>query len=517
MTNAPRRRRRSGRSAIESRSRPVRSSVPSGRTLLASWKSRHEEGKTLRVKIPRSAHAHYRPAADRPDPLRLLADSNAGRQPDLVPIRMGRMASSLFGFLRGSAAVMAWDLAQSPTSGISVLMDGDAHLANFGLFGTVERDVVFDLNDFDESLPGPWEWDLKRLVASVNVAGRDLGWSRRARRAAVVGCVQGYRAEVRRLEPSGALDLWYQFLFTGRANPQLRLDPTTRDVLRGAAQSAEQRTNDTLLDQLAHRTPSGRWRFRELPPIQVRVTGARAQQVLEGLRAYPNSLPRGRRYLISRYQPVDVAEHVVGVGSVGARAYVVLLFGNGESDPLLLQVKEALTPAASAYLAHVPPEFRGHQGKRVVAAQMALQSSPDLLLGWTRVEGRPYYVRQMRNLKGAVPLAALGHKQFLRYAHACGQVLGHAHARTGDGARIAGYVGRSSALDLALATFAEAYGAQTVHDHARLVAAIAAGRLEALPDTPPSGAPRRRRRAGGGRSPTTRPRRGRGRLRTTPT
>jgi uncharacterized protein (DUF2252 family) len=482
-----------------------------------SWNARHMEGKGLRTKLPRSAHARYRPEPDRPDPLQLLSDSNAGRQPDLVPIRMGRMASSLFGFLRGSAAVMAWDLARTPTTGIPVLMDGDAHLANFGLFGTVERDVVFDLNDFDESLPGPWEWDLKRLAASVNVAARDLGWSRSDRHAAVVGCVQGYRAEVRRLEPSGALDLWYQFLFTGRTSPQLRLDPTTREVLRGAATTAEQRTNETLLGQLAHRTPSGRWRFRPLPPIQVRVAGARAQQVLAGLRAYHSTLPRGRSYLISRYRPVDVAEHVVGVGSVGARAYVVLMFGNGESDPLLLQVKEALAPAASAYLPHLPPEFRGHQGKRVIAAQMALQSSPDLLLGWTRVDGRPFYVRQMRNLKGAVPLAALSPKQFLRYAHACGQVLGHAHARTGDGARIAGYVGRSGALDEALATFAEAYGLQTVHDHARLVAAIAAGRVAVRPDTPPSRAAAARRASRRAPSPTSRPTRGRGRPRTRPT
>jgi uncharacterized protein (DUF2252 family) len=407
-----------------------------------------------------------------------------------VPIRRARMAASLFSFFRGTAAVMAWDLAHTPVSGIDVLMDGDAHLANFGLFGTVERDVVFDLNDFDESQTGPWEWDLKRLAASVNVAARELGWPRRARHTAVMGCVSGYRAEIRRLESTGALDLWYQFLFAGRTNPVMRLDPTTRTVLRDAAETAVERTNEKLLHELARRSPRGLWRLRQLPPVQVRVSAERAGGVIEGLGPYRTTLPRGRQSLIARYRAVDVAEHIVGVGSVGARAYLVLLFGNGDSDPLFLQVKEALPPAASAYLPRLPAEFRAHQGKRVVAAQMALQSSPDLLLGWTRVEGRPFYVRQMRNLKAAVPLDALRPKQFLRYVRACGEVLGHAHARTGDAARIAGYCGRSTAVDNAFADFAESYAAQAVRDHTRLVRAIASGRLEARDERP---GPRRRR------------------------
>jgi uncharacterized protein (DUF2252 family) len=481
---------------------------------VSGWQARHAAGKALRVSLPRSVHGQWKPAPDRPDPLQLIAASNAGRQPDLVPIRNARMASSLFSFYRGGAAVMAWDLARTPATGVRVLMDGDAHLANFGLFGTVERDVVFDLNDFDESEEGPWEWDLKRLVASVNVAARDLGWSRRARWAAVVGCVEGYRDELRRVEPTGALDLWYQFLFAGRTSPQMRIDPTTRELLRGAAVTATQRTSGVLLHQLAERSPQGRWRLRELPPIQVRVDADRAARVIEGLGPYARMLPRGRRFLFERYRPVDVAEHVVGVGSVGARAYLVLLFGNGEADPLLLQVKEALTPSASAYLPRLPAAFRGHQGKRVVAAQMALQSSPDLLLGWTRIEGRPFYVRQMRNLKGAVPLDALRPKQFLRYVRACGQVLGHAHARTGDGALIAGYCGRSGALDEALAQFAEAYGAQTVRDHARLVRAIASGRV---PVRSEESGPRRRTRSRARPRDPSRPSRGTSGARRKPT
>jgi len=390
------------------------------------------------------------------------------------------MASSVFGFFRGSAAVMAWDLAHTPTNGTRVLMDGDAHLANFGLFGTVEQDVVFDLNDFDESQPGPWEWDLKRLVASVNVAARDLGWDRAERRAAAVGCVRQYRREVRRLERKGALAIWYQFQFTGRQSAALPLDPVAREVFEAATRTAANRTNESLLDHLAVRSRERAWRFREIPPIQRRLPGSLRAKIVAALHEYARSLPRGRRYLLDRYHAVDVAEHVVGVGSVGARAYVVLLFGNGESDPLLLQVKEALAPAATPYLAALPRELREHQGKRVVTAQMGLQSSPDLLLGWTRVDGRPFYVRQMRNLKGSVPLDELSAKQFLRYAEACGAILGHAHARSGEAARIAGYCGRSDALDEALARFAEEYGAQMVRDHARLVHAVAAGRVEAV-------------------------------------
>jgi uncharacterized protein (DUF2252 family) len=405
---------------------------------------------------------------------------------------------------------MAWDLAHTPATGIRVLMDGDAHLANFGLFGTAEQDVVFDLNDFDESELGHWEWDLKRLVASVNVATREFGWTRAERRDAVAGCVEEYRGAVRRLERSGALSIWYEFLFTQRRNPALRLDPTTQAVLRGAAETASQRSNDTLLGRLARRASNGEWRFREIPPVQLRVSRKVRDQVIASLDPYSRTLPRGRRHLLERYRPVDVAEHIVGVGSVGARAYVVLLFGNGEPDPLLLQVKEGLPPAAGPYLPPLPRDLQREPGKRVVSAQMAIQSSPDLLLGWTRLGGRSFYVRQMRNLKGSVPLELLSRKQFLRYVRACGEILGHAHARTGDAARIAGYCGRSAALDVALARFAEDYGEQMVRDHARLVRAIAAGRIAAVDEsrlTPRAARPKRA--AGPKGRPTSRPTGGR--------
>ncbi len=429
------------------------------------------------------------------------------------------MLASPFSFLRGSAVVMAWDLAHTPTTGIEVLMDGDAHLANFGLFGTVERDVVFDLNDFDESQPGPWEWDLKRLAVSFNVLARELGWGRRSRHSMVAACVSGYRAAVRRLEQRGALDLWYEFLYARRRRPGLRLDRVSRALLAGAGQIAARRSSDTLLARLAQRSEDGTWRFRRIPPIQFRLPKARREAVLAGLLPYVETLPRGRRYLWDRYHAVDVAEHVVGVGSVGARAYVVLLFGNGEDDPLLLQVKEAFAPAGAPYLRPLAPDLARAPGKRVISAQLALHSSPDLLLGWTEIDGHSFYVRQMRNLKGSVPLDALAPDQVLRYAHACGEVLGHAHARTGDGAQIAGYCGRSGVLDSAIAAFAEAYGAQVVDDHRRLVRAVAAGRVRATVESPETTSPptggtgsRRRRptsRRSSRRGPGTRPRPGR--------
>ncbi|MGA8537560.1 MAG: DUF2252 family protein, partial [Thermoplasmata archaeon] len=294
--------------------------------------------------------------------------------------------------------------------------------------------------------------------------------------------------------------------------------PTALAVLRGAARTAAQRSNETLLGQLARRGPNGEWRFREIPPIQVRTSREVRGKVLAALEPYSRTLPRGRRYLLDRYRPVDVAEHIVGFGSVGARAYVVLLFGNGESDPLLLQVKEGLEPAGSPYLPPLPGDLRREPGKRVVSAQMALQSSPDLLLGWTHLDGRSFYVRQMRNLKGSVPLEELSRKQFLRYVRACGEILGHAHARTGDAARIAGYCGRSPALDSALARFAEDYAAQMVHDHERLVRAISAGRIEAVDEArgPPARARPPRVHGGRGRL-TRRPNRGRPGARRRPT
>jgi uncharacterized protein (DUF2252 family) len=450
-----------------------------------SWETRHARGRKLRDRIPRRGQAWWKPSADREDVVAQIDRTNSGRVAELLPIRMARMAASRFGFLRGAAAVMAADLARTPSSGIRALIDGDAHVSNFGLFGTIERDVVFDLNDFDEATVGPFEWDLKRLAASIEVAGRDLGYPKKLRRRAVRGAIAGYRQEMLRLERIGALDVWYLFLFAGRKNADPRLDPTTRKVLRSAALRAGERNNTTLLDEIAQRGRDGTWKLRSMPPLQTRVSPSARTRVIDALPLYGESLPRERRYLLGRYHVVDVAQRVVGVGSVGTRDYIVLLFGNDEHDPLFLQVKEATAPGAEPYVAPLPREFRNHPGKRVVMAQRALNGSPDILLGWTRIEGRPYYVRQLRNLKGAVPIDHLGPVTFLDYVGACGAILARAHARCGDAAVIAGYLGGSDVFDRALSRFAERYADQTEHDRETLLKAIRLGRVAAAPGSAP--------------------------------
>ncbi|MCI4353870.1 MAG: DUF2252 domain-containing protein [Thermoplasmata archaeon] len=445
-----------------------------------SWEERHDAGRLRRRGTPRSAHAAWSPGTKRAAALDLIARSNVGRLPRLVPLRWGRMAASRFGFLRGADVVMAADLARTPSSGIHVLLDGDAHLANFGLFGTVERDVVFDLDDFDEATVGPFEWDLKRLAVSIEVAGRDLRYPGKERRRSVRAAVAAYRGELARLERMGALPLWYLFLYAARRNAVPGIDAATRRVLGAAARRAGRRAGRPLLQELALRGRNGQWRLRRIPSVQAPVPPALRRHLIEALPEYGESLPRERRYLLSRYHVVDVARRVVGVGSVGMRDNLVLLFGNGESDPLFLQVKEATAPAAAPFAPVLPREFREHPGKRVITAQRGLNSSPDLLLGWTRIEGRPYYVRQLRNLKGSVPFERLRPSAFRTYVAACGAILARAHSRSGDAALLAGYCGTSDALDRAIGTFAERYADQNDRDRAELLRAIAERRVRAV-------------------------------------
>jgi uncharacterized protein (DUF2252 family) len=443
------------------------------------WPRRRLEGKALRDRAPRESHTGWKPAKNRPSPIELIEASNVGRQKELVLLRMGRMAESPFAFLRGSAVVMAWDLAQTPVSGIDVIIDGDAHLGNFGLFGTPQRDVVFDLNDFDESIVGPWEWDLKRLTASVNVAGRENGLNRGERRSAVMRCVEGYRFNINRLQSMGVLDVWYLHAYPGRHNPLVKVDPKSQAVFKKATATAATQTNAALLAKTAERAVDGKWHLLHTPPVLTRVDDETREKVIDGLNSYADSLTRERRYMLSRYHVVDVAHRVVGVGSVGTRAYLALLFGNDDDDPLFLQVKEAVVPAHAPYLPRLSDEF-AHQGKRVVIGQRALQSSSDVMLGWTTIDKRPYYVRQMKNLKASIPVEWLTGTSFSFYAWACGTILARAHSRTGDGASIAGYCGNSAVLDTALADWAEAYANQTEKDHANLVQAIDKGRVKAV-------------------------------------
>jgi uncharacterized protein (DUF2252 family) len=446
------------------------------------WEKRRDTGKGLRERTPRESHADTKPAANRPDPLELLAASNVGRQEELIPLRMGRMAASPFTFLRGAACVMAWDLSRTPISGIHVIMCGDAHINNFGLYGTPQRDVIFDLNDFDEVTIGPWEWDLKRLVASVNVAGRENGLNKKERADAVMRAVEGYRFNITRLQGMGVLDVWYLHAYPDRKHPLVQMDAKSSAVIAKCVAKARQQTNATLLTKISERGVSGGWRLREDPPVLAHVDQETSEKIIDGLNAYAESLSLERRYMLSRYHVVDVAHRIVGVGSVGTRAYLALLFGNSDDDPLFLQIKECVAPAHAPYVPPLAEQYREHEGKRVVVGQRALQASSDIMLGITRIDGRPYFVRQMKNMKASIPVEWLTGESFNFYAWACGTLLARGHSRAGDAAAIAGYCGSSPVLDRALATWAEAYGDQTEQDHDRLVKAIKSGKIKAIMD-----------------------------------
>ena len=449
---------------------------------------RFERGKALRARTPLEAHGEWKAASGRPDPVGILLEGNKGRQENLVPLRMSRMAASPFAFLRGAAAVMASDLSKTPVSGIQVGIDGDAHVNNFGLYGTPQRDVVVDINDFDEATFGPWEWDLKRLVASVNVAGRENGLNRKERRGAVLKCAGGYATNSRRLTEVGVLDTWSLYAYADIERNAavlkefgIRVGNKFRAVMRKTLAKAQQSTGHTLLGKVARRQTDGGWRFIDAPPVLTRVDDATRDKVTGALVEYAETIPPELRYMLKRYSVADVAHRVVGVGSVGLRAYLVLMFGNGEHDPLFLQVKEASRPAHAPYL----PAFKmrvAHEGRRVVGAQRLLQALGDPFLGYTTIDERPYFVRQMRNMKASVPIEFLTGEPFEFWAWTCGALLSRAHARTGDAAKTAGYIGKSDALAAALAEFAEAYGDQTEQDHAALVAAIKKGRVKASED-----------------------------------
>ena len=446
---------------------------------LGSLPLRQQDGKALRKIVLHQTHGIWPPAPNRPDPVAVVMKTNEDRQQEFVPIRMARMAASPFGFLRGACAVMAWDLAHTQVTGSMVIMHGDAHLNNFGFYGTPQRDVVFDLNDFDEGTLGPWEWDLKRLVASVNVAARENGLAKDERREAVMKAVYGYRFNARSLQSRGVLATWYLHTFPGQDNPIYQFNPKTKAVFTKAIAKAERTDNATLLLKSCQRDVDGGWRFFEDPPLLTRVHADTEKKVIGSLIEYCETIPVERRYMLKRYRVVDIVRRVVGVGSVGMRAYLMLLFGSGDEDPLFLQVKEATHAAHAPYLPPLPP-FLQHDGHRVVSAQRALQSSIDVLLGWTTIDGRPFYVRQMKNMKAAIPIEWLVGEPFNEYALLCGAILARAHTRSGDTAKIASYCGKTEALDEALADFAEAYGDQTERDHAALVKAIKTGKIAAI-------------------------------------
>lgn len=444
---------------------------------------RRAAGKALRERTPRADHGIYVPRPDRPDPIATILAQNDGRVESLVPVRMGRMLASPFAFLRGSAAVMAADLAPSPRIGIPVMACGDMHVSNFGLFASAERNLVFAINDFDEAHPGPWEWDVKRLAASAAVAARFLGGDRHDAKEAAHAAVSGYVRWIDRYSRLGLLEIWYC-----QIDEQDILDVCPKDLrktTRKLLDKARARGHFTALERLTH-TVDGDQRLIEDHPIIVREThmpdGRSVEQALDRmLQSYVASLSYERRRLLMRYTLIDVVRKVVGVGSVGLECWVLFLRGEGKDDPLFLQVKEARPSVLAPYAeSQLPMENQGH---RVVAGQRLIQGSPDIFLGWGPNDGLPgkqYYVRQLADMKGGVKFAEgnkAGIKGLVSYARLCGRALALAHAKSGDASMISGYCGRSDALPDVLARFALAYAEQTEADHAALDKAARAGRF----------------------------------------
>ena len=433
-------------------------------------------GKALRQRVPRESHADWKSPHRGRDPIAILEASNRGRLQELVPIRYGRMVRTPFTFLRGSAALMARDVATLPSTGIDVQSCGDCHLLNFGAFATPERNLVFDLNDFDETLPAPWEWDLKRLVVSFVVAARDNRQTDEAGRRAVLECVRAYREHLRECSKLRPLEVWYQ-----------RMD--AKDVIAAAPDAAGRKFRQQIADRARERVlenlfpkiatlVGGRHRIVDQPPVLFHVAAPDfAERVAEGMADYRNSLSDDRRVLLDRYRLEDCALKVVGIGSVGTRCYIGLLFSE-DGHPLILQFKEAVRSVLEPYAGK---SAYANQGQRVVAGQRLMQSSSDIFLGWVRGRhGYDYYVRQLRDMKMSVPVDGFTAVQLKLYARMCGWSLARAHAKSGDAATISGYLGKSDAFDRALGAFALDYADQTQKDHAALAKAIRSGRVQAL-------------------------------------
>jgi uncharacterized protein (DUF2252 family) len=448
-------------------------------------------GRAARAEVPRARHAEYAPAAHRADPVALLESQAASRVPELVPIRYGRMLVSPFTFYRGAALLMAADLAGSPDSGLRAQLCGDAHLSNFGLFASPDRRLVFDLNDFDETLPGPWEWDVKRLAVSFEVAGRENGFKRKERRGVVQATVAAYRQAMRQFAGMRALDVWYARLEVEELMAQIR-----RQVKKGRAKKAEgiaakARTKDsmTAFSKLT-RMVDGEPQIASDPPLIERLqdlapereAAALAEVLHELMRRYRETLQTDRRILLEEFRLVDFARKVVGVGSVGTRAWIGLAFGRDGQDPLFLQFKEAQPSVLEEFTAK--SQYKNH-GERVVAGQHLMQATSDIFLGWLHVaesidgKERDFYGRQLKDWKGSVETEGAAPKGMTVYGQICGWTLARAHARSGDRIAIAAYLGQSDAFDRAVADFSEVYADQNQLDYDALAQAVKAGKVEA--------------------------------------
>jgi uncharacterized protein (DUF2252 family) len=468
----------------------------------SAWRRRHltvdervARGRAAREEAPRSGHGRWEPAPDRPDPIALLEDQAASRVPDLIPIRYGRMLASPFTFYRGAALIMAADLAPTPVSGITVQLCGDAHLSNFGLFGTPERQMLFDINDFDETLPGPWEWDVKRLAASFEIMGRDRGFSVADRRAVVMEGVREYRSRMRRAAGIRSLDAWYEHFEAGMLLKLVRQEVRVKRVGKIEGRAVEEmvakaRTRDsTRVFAKRAEAAGGEPRIAADPPVIIPIEdlvrpGSEwenpAPLIKKLLGTYRRTLGR-EHHPLEEYRYVHAAYKMVGVGSVGTRCYILLLLGRDHNDPLFLQVKEAQASVLERFLG--ASTYR-HHGERVVAGQRLMQAATDIFLGWQRIRGldgvsRDYYVRQFHDWKGSADVDTLLVPGATLYARICGATLARAHARWGDRIAIASYLGKGDAFDRAIAGFATAYADQNERDYAAFAAAVGSGRLVA--------------------------------------
>ena len=445
---------------------------------------RRVKGREARNLVPRASHGEWVPSPDRRDPVELLVEQNQRREPDLVPVRHGRMMVSPFTFYRGAARVMAADLGPTPRSGLIAQICGDAHLSNFGLFASPERDLIFDLNDFDETLPGAWEWDVKRMAASFTIAGRHRGFTGKEIAAATSMSVRTYREAMLDFAGMRTMDVWYSHLSASDLLGELK-----GEVRKGAEkvmQKARMRDSLQALSKLAIEV-DGEFRIASAPPIVVPLRDMPPEAVPEGIedalrdqfRAYRATLQADRRLLLEKFKFVDVARKVVGVGSVGTRGFIVLLEGRDRDDPLFLQVKEATDSVLEEFL---PKSRYRHHGERVVQGQRAMQAASDIFLGWTKGvdTSRHFYWRQLKDMKGSIDTELIKPPGLLAYARACGWTLARAHARTGDPIAIGSYMGKRDEFDRAIVEFSARYADQNELDHAAFLEAVKSGRIEAI-------------------------------------
>jgi uncharacterized protein (DUF2252 family) len=456
-------------------------------------------GKAARTTAPRTAHEAWEASPTRPDPVALLESQAESRVQELVPIRYGRMLVSPFTFYRGAALIMASDLATTPRSGLNVQACGDAHLSNFGVFASAERNLVFDVNDFDETLPGPWEWDVKRLSASLAIAGRDRSFSDKERAGVVLDAVAGYRTEMAKLATMKDLDVWYARMdiekVLGELGDELGLngkkrhnDPLSRAKVQADKTLAKARTRDSMqaLDKLTQ-VVDGETRFVSDPPLLVPIeellsedqSAVLTERMHDLLRSYQHTLQSDRRHLLEQFRFVGIARKVVGVGSVGTRAWVILMLGSDGQDPLLLQAKEAQRSVLAEFAGE---SHYANEGERVVAGQHLMQASSDIFLGWDQVEGidgvqRDFYIRQLRDWKGSADTDQMTPQSMAVYGRLCGWTLARAHARSGDRIAIAAYLGSGKSFDNAIAAFSESYADQNQRDFEALQKAAANGRI----------------------------------------